>query len=396
MRTADPNRCAMQQENGETKTTDLGRNAVAAVDGGAGGAGGGGDTNRDATAPTLSMMSSISSANYSSGRAPSMHSQFLSQVNGGNLVTVPREQATTGAPLSLSSTPATRDATGQLSHSAAAAAASSSPSSSSARQRAANNRPIRRIVDSNHQHRGDIDGHGWRESNASGFPPSQPSHNEYDMTHQDQNQNDDLKLDKPSGSNNDFAMVAAAASNHQNDNVRPLSRDMIQLSIEPEPAEPMDGPMVATDAHDMSQRQMDYSPPPSQRHQIQQRAPHQQRSTRLPEPRAGKLTKNQIIVARQAQEPTSPPGRLGRRCLTEQRPPRRPDRFTGVLVVGGDGDSHSVPTTATTTTTPGPLSIIKIECIDCQRALHVPKYAIVVDCPNCQSINPVASCRVLG
>jgi LSD1 subclass zinc finger protein len=84
----------------------------------------------------------------------------------------------------------------------------------------------------------------------------------------------------------------------------------------------------------------------------------------------------------QPAEPSLPRTRLGRRILTT-KPQRQPD-----LVVA-KFDQATTPTSSTRL-----LDCTDVECATCSNSLQIPKSAVVVMCPICDQVNPVASCRV--
>lgn len=76
-------------------------------------------------------------------------------------------------------------------------------------------------------------------------------------------------------------------------------------------------------------------------------------------------------------EPTVPQTRLGRRMLArkaERQPDFVPAKFADALA---------------------PVDCTNLECIMCQAALEIPKTAVVLVCPNCDEVQPVANCRIL-
>lgn len=76
-------------------------------------------------------------------------------------------------------------------------------------------------------------------------------------------------------------------------------------------------------------------------------------------------------------EPTVPPTRLGRRMLA-RKAERQPD-----FVSAKFADA------------PAPVDCTNLECIMCQAALEIPKTAVVLSCPNCDEVQPVANCRII-
>jgi LSD1 subclass zinc finger protein len=40
-------------------------------------------------------------------------------------------------------------------------------------------------------------------------------------------------------------------------------------------------------------------------------------------------------------------------------------------------------------------SLVRIECAGCHALLHAPRTTLLVECPNCQEVHPVAKCRLI-
>ena len=97
------------------------------------------------------------------------------------------------------------------------------------------------------------------------------------------------------------------------------------------------------------------------------------RSTQKPFPQAGRPQ----APTNPAVEPTAPPTRLGRRMLV-RKAERQPD-----FVAAKFADA------------PAPVDCTNLECIMCQAALEIPKTAVVLSCPNCDEVQPVANCRIV-
>ncbi len=76
-------------------------------------------------------------------------------------------------------------------------------------------------------------------------------------------------------------------------------------------------------------------------------------------------------------EPNVPPSRLGRRMLA-RKIERKPDFVVAEFATASP-----------------PIDSTNVECITCQAALEIPKSVIVILCPNCDQIQPAASCRVV-
>jgi hypothetical protein len=249
---------------------------------------------------------------------------------------------------------------------------------------------------------------------AAGFPPNSQLPQHHIMSNslkKHTGESDDV------GDNDDEDRGGVATTTtrngHGQTNAGPnfLSKDMNMLSLSiQEPNEPTDNPMVATNAHDMY-NENDYQQYQSQQQHHQHSRPA--RSVQIPEPRAGvpsSADSSDTLRQSRTHEPTLPERRLGRRCLTEKRSRRLPDRVMGILVDGDNGaggksgskkNLNDFPPTvsaadggmSSTVFDEDPTMII-IECIDCKVSLEVPKYAIIVECPNCQGVSPVASCQV--
>ena len=102
-------------------------------------------------------------------------------------------------------------------------------------------------------------------------------------------------------------------------------------------------------------------------------------------------------------EPSAPPSRLGRRILTS-KPERQPDFIAASLDRppsplpqpplflhhggGGGGTSTTMITTSYYMTT-------HVECPTCANGMFIPKSTVLVLCPVCDEVNPVARCRVV-
>lgn len=110
----------------------------------------------------------------------------------------------------------------------------------------------------------------------------------------------------------------------------------------------------------------------------------------------------------QSVEPSIPPARLGRRCLTTEKPHRQPDKATGKIIspvdgtitddghggaIGGNGTSNIDGGNLSTSVAVG--AAVRIECPGCGTALQVPRGTIVVECPHCQGVYPTVTCRTV-
>lgn len=84
----------------------------------------------------------------------------------------------------------------------------------------------------------------------------------------------------------------------------------------------------------------------------------------------------------QAKEPKLPSTRLGRRILS-QKLPRQPDFVKATLV------SPNEPLDFLTS------SSCYVECVSCGATLHLPSGAVVLTCPSCDQVRPVACCRII-
>lgn len=89
-------------------------------------------------------------------------------------------------------------------------------------------------------------------------------------------------------------------------------------------------------------------------------------SKALPPPKAGRPPPPDL----KAIEPALPSTRLGRRCLTN-RPPREAD-----FAKGDQGE-------------------VRVSCVTCGAVLRIPAAAIVVQCSQCRTAHPTATCPVL-
>lgn len=108
-----------------------------------------------------------------------------------------------------------------------------------------------------------------------------------------------------------------------------------------------------------------------------------------PPPRPGKPR----IPTTSAVEPFLPSSRLGRRCLTTEKPHRQPDKVVGDMTntAGNNDDDHNddgggVNGTRAATT-------IRIVCPGCETIVRIPRNVIVMECPNCGLTCPTVTCQ---
>jgi len=117
-----------------------------------------------------------------------------------------------------------------------------------------------------------------------------------------------------------------------------------------------------------------------------QQPPGARRNNYYPRPQSGTSRMSTVKPI----EPTPPPSRLGRRGLLH-KPERQPDLVTAPL------EPTSTPTPAVPNgTTMGHHrnpTTYEVECATCGNHLQIPSTAVMVLCPFCDTVNPVAICR---
>ena len=124
-------------------------------------------------------------------------------------------------------------------------------------------------------------------------------------------------------------------------------------------------------------------------------APSSRRHPNYPQPHAGAAPRASTV---RPLEPSAPASRLGRRILTH-RPERQPDFVAATLEEGPSRpplhEEAAIGATPTTWTITLASTLTSVECVTCGTFLPIPKSTVLVLCPVCDEVNPVASCRVM-
>jgi predicted RNA-binding Zn-ribbon protein involved in translation (DUF1610 family) len=108
------------------------------------------------------------------------------------------------------------------------------------------------------------------------------------------------------------------------------------------------------------------------------------RPSKLPEPTPG----IPMEPTQSAIEPTKPETRIGRRYILK-KPQRAPDLIKATLITSPNQLQQLLDQSQQGET----VVVYALDCASCGAPLQVHKTAILVSCPQCDSVNPAATCR---